>query len=186
MLEKFLEAEQVYLRPLKKSDLEGNYIAWLNDPETNKYNSHGVIPYTEEQALRYIEESRTFSKTLILAIIFKENNEHIGNISLQKIDFINQNAELAILMGEKQYRGKGLAKEAASLLIEHGFMKLNLHRIYCGTAADNIPMQKLAAHLGMKKEGLRRETIIRNGKYIDGVEYGFLKKEFFQSREEQL
>jgi hypothetical protein len=33
-----------------------------------------------------------------------------------------------------------------------GFKKLNLHRIYCGTAATNAGMKKIALNLGMKEE----------------------------------
>ena len=46
--------------------------------------------------------------------------------------------------------------EAGSLLIDHGFNKLNLHRIHCGTSSENYAMQKLALKLGMSKEGEKR------------------------------
>lgn len=41
-------------------------------------------------------------------------------------------------------------------------------------------MQKLANYLGMEKEGLRRRHIFKNDKYLDIVEYGVLKHEFFK------
>jgi RimJ/RimL family protein N-acetyltransferase len=65
--------------------------------------------------------------------------------------------------------------EAGTLLINHAFKSLNLHRIYCGTSSDNIAMQKLAIKLGMAQEGLRKEAIYKNGNYSDILEYGLLK-----------
>lgn len=174
----FLEGDQVVLRPLFVEDVEGNYINWLNDPVINEHNSHHVFPYTRAQALNYIESVSGDKQNLVLAIVAKDSGKHIGNISLQKIDQISKNAEYAILIGEKDYWGKGIAQEASRLLLRHGFEALNLHRVYCGTSNTNIAMQKLAHTLGMKQEGVRREAHYKNGSYADIIEYGLLKNEF--------
>ena len=65
-------------------------------------------------------------------------------------------------------------KEAGDLLINHAFQNLNLHRIYCGTSSNNIGMQKLATKLGMKKEGVRKDSIFNDGRYYDIIEYGII------------
>lgn len=174
----FLVGEKIYLRMLYQDDAYGNYINWLNDPEVCVYNSHHYFPYVYSSAQEYIQASWKNVNAIILAIILKENDEHIGNIALQKIDFISRNAEFAVLIGEKKYCGIGLAKEASVLIIRHGFFELNLHRIHCGTSVNNIAMQKLAAFLGMNKEGLRRDALFKHGKYCDIIEYGLLKKDF--------
>ena len=175
----FLIGERVYLRPLSLGDLNGNYVSWLNDSEVCMNNSHHIFPYTEEMARDYIQNVYISKDKLVLAAVLKENERHIGNISLLGIDFMSQHAEFAILFGEKQYWGKGYSKEAAHLIISHGFASLNLWRIYCGTFSDNIPMQKLAASLGFKQEGMRREAFFKDGKFIDVIEYGVLKSEFY-------
>lgn len=140
----FLIGDKIYLRGLEIKDLESNYIQWLNDEEVCKYNSHHVFPYYRENAEQYIKDTFNSRKALVLGIILIDNDLHIGNIALQDINYINRSAEFAILMGDKDYWGKGYSKEAAFLIIQHGFMALNLHRIYCGTSSDNLPMQKLA------------------------------------------
>jgi RimJ/RimL family protein N-acetyltransferase len=85
---------------------------------------------------------------------------------------------VSIVLGDKDYWGKGYAKEAMQLLLEHGFFQMNLHRICCGTAADNVTMQNLAISVGMKKEGRRREAAFKTGSYVDIIEYGLLKREY--------
>jgi ribosomal-protein-alanine N-acetyltransferase len=179
MQKPFLVGDNIYLRGLDEKDLEGRYIEWLNDPEVCENNSHHVFPYYYDNAKKYIEKTYNSRTELVLALVLKENDLHIGNISLQSINFINQSAEFAILLGEKQFWGKGYSKEAAKLIIKHGFMELNLNRIYCGTTAENIGMQKLALFLGMTQEGCRREAQYKGGRFIDMLEYGVLKKEFF-------
>lgn len=168
----FLDAERIYLRGLEAQDLEGDYVAWLNSQEVNAFNSHGRFAYSKEQAKAYIEGTYADSTKLVLAIVDKKSDKHIGNIALQSIDTINRSAELAIMIGEK--RAHGIGYEASKLLIAHGFNELNLHRIYCGTSSENIGMQKLALKLGMQLEGRRKEALFKHGKYVDIVEYGII------------
>ena len=174
----FLESEALILRPLSPGDLEGPYISWLNDPEVCEHNSHHVFPYTPAQGKAYIESSIKDEHNLVLAIIAKDSDTHIGNISLQHIDFISRSAEYAVLLGDREYWGKGVASGASHLLLAHGFGTLNLHRIYCGTSESNIAMQKLAARLGFTEEGRRREAHFKNRVFNDIIEYGLLASEY--------
>ncbi len=173
-----LESERVLLRPLCVEDAEGNYPNWLNDPEVCRHNSHGERRYTKEMAREYIEFANNSETHQVFAIIDRHNNRHIGNISLQQIDKRNKKAEFAILLGEKEYWGKGYAFEAAKVLLHHGFNTLNLHRIYCGTSAQNIAMQKLALKLGFTQEGRNREAFYKSGRFYDTIHYGLLDREY--------
>ena len=170
----FLDGTQVHLRVLTEQDVQGNYSSWLNDPEITLYNSHGRFPMTADKLLGYVTAAKLSDHDLVLAVVDKVTSAHIGNISLQNINWIDRNAELAFLLGDKSYWGKGVMFEAGALLINHGFKLLNLHRIYCGTSAENLGMQKLAIKLGMEKEGIRKQAIFKNGKYVDIIEYGIL------------
>tara|TARA_B100000315_G_scaffold184167_1_gene173158 strand:+ start:8906 stop:9511 length:606 start_codon:yes stop_codon:yes gene_type:complete len=181
----FLVGDKIYLRGLTLHDLDGNYINWLNDAIICKYNSHHVFPYNRENAENYIKDAYHSKNKLALAIVLKKNDLHIGNISLQNINYINQSAEFAIIAGEKKYWGKGYSKEAASLIIKHGFMELNLHRIYCGTSDDNIPMQKLALSIGMTDEGRSNDALFKHGRYVDIINYGILRDVFIKHNRSQ-
>lgn len=176
----FLLGDRVYLRGLNENDLKGNYVEWFNDAEVCQHNSHHIFPYTRANAEEYFNNIQNSKDTLVLAVILKENDLHIGNVSLQRIDYLSNSAEFAILIGEKDQWGKGYSKEAAMILLLHGFNSLNLNRIYCATTKDNVAMQKLAEYLGMKMEGLRRQAVWKNGKYRDVLEYGVLKNEFLE------
>jgi [ribosomal protein S5]-alanine N-acetyltransferase len=176
----FLKGERIHLRALMEKDLTSSYLQWLNDEEVCRNNSHAVFPNTEQRMKTYYNSIQN-QLNVVLAIIHSDTDRHIGNVSLLNINWISRNAEFAILMGEKDFWGKGYGKEAARLIVQYGFERLNLHRIYCGTLNGNSGMIKLAASMGMKEEGRRREAIFKNGKYVDILEYGILYHEFFSS-----
>ena len=173
----FLEGEKIFLRALHQDDINGGYSVWLNDPEITAFNSHGRFPMTMDKLLSYVNYTSSSKSDLILAVVDKESDKHIGNISLQNINWVDRNAEIAFLLGDKDFWSKGIMQDAGNLLINHGFKILNLHRIYCGTSSENLGMQKLAEKLKMKKEGLRKEAIFKQGQYFDIVEYGILSTE---------
>lgn len=174
----FLEGKSLYLRILEETDIYGNYKYWLNNEEVCIGNSHHRFPTTVENLKKYINESNDSLNKIVLAIVDKQTDRHIGNISLQNINYINRSAEFAILIGEKDYWGQGIAREAGSLLIEHGFNCLNLNRIYCGTYSNNLGMQRVAKSLGFIEEGILREADYKEGSYIDVINYGLLRSEF--------
>lgn len=175
-----LQGSQIYLRPLELSDSNGSYPNWLNTPEVCRYNSHGESLYTSEIAHAYITSTIDNPTIKVFAICLKENNQHVGNISLQQISAKNKSAEFAILIGEPSVYGRGIGYESGLLLFDYAFTTLKLHRIHCGTHAENFGMQHLALKLGMSEEGTRREAIFKNGQYANIVEYGILDYEFLK------
>ena len=173
----FLEGESIYLRPLSIEDVEGNYAYWLNDQEIVQFNSHGKFPMTVPMLKAFIESTSRATHAVVLAIIDKATDAHIGNISLQAINWQDRNAEIAFLLGERSFWGKGVMKQAGKLMIDHAFNALNLHRVHCGTSSANMGMQKLAIKLGMNEEGVRKEAIYNHGKYHDIIEFGIIREE---------
>ena len=166
------------MRALVESDVDGGYSAWLNDPEVNRFNSHGRFPKSQEELLNYVKSVRKNNTIVVLAVIDKTNNEHIGNISLQSISWIDRSADLAFLLGNTSYAGKGYMYDAGTLIIQHAFKILNFRRITCGTSSENIGMLKLAEKLGFKKEGIRREALYKHGTFYDIIEFGLMANEW--------
>lgn len=180
----FLQNELVVLRPLKEEDVSGGYRNWLNDPEACAFNNWHRFPQSEESLIDFIRSSRAGSnRALVLAIETRESPRHVGNISLQSIDWISRQAEFAILIGDVEAHGKGIGHAAASLIIHHGFSSLNLHRIHCGTSSANTGMQRLALKLGFAQEGCRREALFKDGQFMDVIEYGLLANEWLDASE---
>jgi RimJ/RimL family protein N-acetyltransferase len=174
----FLQDSVVGLRHLEENDISGPYANWLNNQQVNLNNSHGRFPVSSRKLLDYIYSTSDMSNTLVLAVIDLEKSLHIGNISLQSISWIDRSAEIAFILGDSSYSGKGFMFRAGTLLISHAFNTLNLNRIACGTLATNIAMIRLASKLGMTQEGRRRQALFKNNQYIDILEYGLVRSEW--------
>ena len=104
----FLEDEVINLRPLDVADVEGDYPTWLNDKATSMGNRHHRLPYSRANAIDFINGISDASDSIILAIINKQNEKHVGNISLQDICWISRSAELAIIIGDSAGRNHGI------------------------------------------------------------------------------
>jgi len=174
----FLEGNQIFLRPLTESDVDGEYGNWLNDPEVCAQNSHAVFPLCRDNLIEYVRRVRNSQSEVVLAIIAKIDNRHIGNVALQNIHWINRSAEFAMLLGAKDCWGQGYGTQAAAIMVQHGFNALGLRRITFGTFEANLAVRNIAAKLGFVEEGLRRKAVFKNGIYVDVVEFGLLKDEF--------
>lgn len=164
--------DRIELRPLTREHLQTEaYHFWMNSPEVTRYNNHGLFPKTKKDMEAFIDSFES-GRDLVWAIqkligkgMYKKPPLYIGNISLQRISWVHRSAELAILIGDTNYWNKGIATEACRLVLAHGFNRLNMHRIWTGTSATNIGMQKVAIKIGMIYEGSFRDGMFLNGTY---------------------
>jgi RimJ/RimL family protein N-acetyltransferase len=159
-----------------------NYFDWWNDQEVTAHNSHGLFPMNKEEYY-HIKKDSEEGKILCFAIVVPSNDGvhdklHIGNLSLQRIDWVNRSAEFAAVIGERDYWGKGYCTSAARLLFHHGFNVMNLHRIWSGTSETNKGMLKVFENLNMTQEGVFRDATYLQGKYHNVVECGVLVNEW--------
>lgn len=168
--------KEYFVRALRESDLNGPYPSWFEDQEVCAFSSHGKYFRTLEFFRKYIDS--TNSDDRIVWAICHDNDGHIGNVTLQGISIIHRSAEFAIILGDRRHWGRGVGAMAGRQLLEHGFDKLNLERVYCGTAESNRAMIKLAKTLGMRLEGTRRQHFFLNGAREDMLEFGVLRSEF--------
>jgi len=178
MQDYFLSDDVIGLRGLLQADLLGGYKNWLNDEVTCAGNSHFRYYNSVEDLECYIKSVANSKSNLVMAVCLLESNLHIGNIALQNISYIDRSCDISFLLGESKCRGQGIMFRAANLLIGHAFRNLNMRRVSCGTLHNNVAMVSLAEKLGMVQEGVRRQSIFKDGKYLDVYEYGILKSEW--------
>ena len=118
----FIIGKLVYLRGVEEDDLEGDYFQWFNDQENDVYTNHAVWPNTPEKMREfYNKEIQLNNDNIILAIIVQDGDKHIGNISLNHINWIDRHARLNIIIGDKEAHSKGYGTEAIRLLVDYGF-----------------------------------------------------------------
>lgn len=185
------ETKRLLLCPFSRDlirETNSEYQKWFYDSEVTKYNSHGLFPYGKEKFESYLDMCESGKEDIVWGIVIEQrwtpdginfyDYAHIGNISLQRINWVNRSAEFAIVIGEKEFWGQGIGYEALQKLLYHGFERLNLHRIWTGTAESNEGMRKLAHKLGMKQEGMFYDAVFLNGKYTHIFPFSILEDEW--------
>lgn len=178
----FLEGRNLGLRGVTKKDLNGPYFEWLNNPRVTRYLQSGLFPNTKEKMKSFFKSCATGTDHLFLAIIHKRSGRHVGNIKLGPIWWAHHFAEIGILIGDERFWGKGYAREATELLLEHAFNRMNLHHITLGVVEANKPALKCYRKMGFRVEGRYREHFRLNGRYGDVILMGMLEKEFRSKR----
>jgi RimJ/RimL family protein N-acetyltransferase len=179
MINPFLIGEQLYLRPLEISDLE-RCQRWFNDPDVRRFLS-SVRPLSQEAERTFLEEAARRASgpdaDLIMAIVLKKDDRHIGNAGLHHIHMVDRHAEFGIVIGEKDFWQKGYGQEATRLVVDYGFNTLNLHRVYLRVHDDNPRAMAAYEKVGFRREGVFRQALYRHGKYHDVVFMGLLRGE---------
>lgn len=165
----FLVGDTTYLRSLAEEDINGPYFGWLNDQQSDVHTSHAIWPNSRARMKKFLERVGDGSSDLVLAIMEKSSDRHVGNIGLHEINWVHRYATLAILIGETDARGKGYGKEAIKLLVRHAFDRLNLHRIQLGVRADNIAALKAYQGALFREEGRFAEAMYGAGRYHDVI-----------------
>ena len=174
----FLVGKRLYLRTVDEADLDGDYLRWLNDREVTRYLEVGKYPMTREALAAYVARFNGSSTDLLFAIVDAATGVHIGTVTLNRINWIHQLADTGILIGRKEYWGKGYGFEAWSLLIEYAFHRLGLRRIVAGTLDGNAGSVALLKKLGFTHEGTLRRQALVEGEFRDGLLFGLLREEF--------
>jgi len=173
--------KRVRLRAIEKNDLP-HFVAWLNDPQVRR----NLLIY---QPLSIPQEEKWFEDILTrpvdeqpLCIEIKSGNswQLVGNTGLFNIDLHDRSAEIGIFIGDKEAWDKGFGGEAMRLMVGHGFMDINLNRIYLRVFETNPRGTHCYEKAGFKHEGRLRQARFHEGHYIDMLMMSILKSEWVE------
>jgi len=168
----FIEGEGIHLRGLRQEDLAGNWYRWFNDPEVTYLQDKGYRPNTLELQTQYYERIQASETDVVLAIVEAAGGRHIGNVGLHDIRWIHRTANLGIVIGEKEFWGKGYGREAWRLITAHGFETLHLNKINAVVLAGNDRSLACARAAGFVHEGTQAQQYWKHGEYRDAVLLG--------------
>lgn len=175
---KYLSGKHVYLRPIEAEDMPTCQV-WINDPEVRRFLSHvRPVDGVSEAGWHASHDRGLLPREVQFGIALHEGDRYIGNTSFMKIDWVSRAATSGTVIGEKDCWGKGYGTEAKALLIQYGFLTLNLNRLHSEVIAFN---ERSARHLlanGYTLEGRRRQACFRDGVYHDMLDFSLLREEW--------
>jgi ribosomal-protein-serine acetyltransferase len=81
------------------------------------------------------------------------------------------------------YTGQGLATIASCAVIDYLLLERGLNRVEIQCGIDNQPSRAVAERLHFTQEGVKRQSEIINGEYVDHVVYSMLAEEWPAKRD---
>lgn len=171
---RLFEYMEIKIRKFQETDIPYK-VRWINDDENNRF-LHYDLPLEENKTLLWFNSIKDREDRADFTITYKD--APVGLIGLINIDNKNRKGEYYIAIGEKNYKGKGIATVASELLIMESLNTYNLNKIYLYTEVENIAAQKLFEKVGFKKEGLLKEDLIYKGRKIDRFVYALIIEEY--------
>jgi [ribosomal protein S5]-alanine N-acetyltransferase len=177
-----LRSERLALRPLRESDAEA-LLAIFGNPDVMRHWSSP--PWTSaDQALALVQGLREdFAERTLFqwGIAPVDTDTVIGTTTLLHLDAANRRAEIGYALDQAHW-GRGDAREALQLLIDHAFGELRLHRLEADTDPRNTRSCVLLERLGFAREGLLRERWHVAGEVSDSALYGLLADDWRRAR----
>ncbi len=155
--------------------------AWASRPEVCRFQDWG--PNTQE-------ETRTFLETVLaaasarprtdftLAATLPGRDTPVGSGSLYIRNRRFRTGEIGYAVHPDHW-GQGLGTEIARLLLDLGFGRFGLHRVFATCDPRNVGSGRVLQKVGMTREGrLRHTALIRDG-WRDSDVYSILEHEWF-------
>lgn len=158
-----LLGSKCYLRPLTYDDVE-SLNKWNSNETLNMYLGNGFSPISIDLQKEWIKNMIDTSKLSNSKryMICDLESKRIGLIGLYNINYINQNCEIGLYIGEERYKSKGIGTEAYFILENYILDYLNFNKIKLFVVKDNENAVNFWSKMGYSHVGtLFRERFIK-------------------------
>ena len=155
-----------------------DYYAWLREYNNIRYIGRYEYllntPFSEVE--NYILDLINSNNNCFFAVYF--NGTFIGTLKIGHINWINSVADIGFLIGNENYRGRGIGTETLHMGCRYAFECLGLRKLEGGCFASNIPAVKMFQKAGFILEGVLRKKLKLGDRFDDHNLYGLFAEEF--------
>lgn len=165
----------VEIREWKRSDA-GALAKLLNNKKILDNLRDGLpYPYTESDALDYINSCLSSDKNAVFCFAIVFNDNLVGSMGVFRQQNIHRRtAEIGYYVGEK-FWGNGIATNAVKLVTDYVFENTDIVRIFAEPFADNTASCRVLEKSGFVFEGVLRNNAFKNGKIRDMIMYSLVR-----------
>ena len=156
--------------------------AWGGDDDWFRYSPHGPVATVEEEvvflAAREAEAHARPRVQYHLGIVWQPTGDLVGTARLGISSPSHRGGDIGYGV-RRDLWGRGIATEAATLLVDFGFRTLGLHRISAVHHPDNVASGRVLQKIGMRFEGRHRDHMYdARGTWRDSMAYAILEDEW--------
>lgn len=167
-----LSSGKIFLRNLRPEDVSQAYVDWMNDPGIVQFTESRFLSHTMESIREFVQACHGDPDVILFGIFDKPTELHIGNIKLGPINRRHLLADIGIIVGRREFWGKGIATEAISLLCDYAFSEMGLHKLTAGCYSTNFGSAKAFEKAGFVLEGRRPNHSKAGNEWVDLLEFG--------------
>ncbi|TCO54797.1 GNAT family N-acetyltransferase [Actinocrispum wychmicini] len=175
-----LTSERLVLRPFTHDDFDDLY-AYNSLPEVARYLYWDARDRDQVRAALDKKVTQTElteeGQYLILAVHWPAAGKVVGEVNLEWLSVEHRQGETGFVF-HPDYQGKGLAREAAEVMLRLAFEDLGLHRVIGRCDPRNEPSWRLLERLGMRREAHFVQNEIFKGEFGDEYVYAMLGSEW--------
>ena len=172
-----VEGDLVALGPLRRESIP-QYVRWMNDFAITRTLAVQPRPMTLEQETAWYEQAATNEHERNFSIIERASGRVVGNCGMFDVVFPHRRAEVGIVIGEPDARGKGYGTEAMRLLVDYAFTIAGMHSVMLWVYEFNPAARRCYEKVGFREVGRRRESRWFNGRFWDEIAMDILGAEF--------
>ena len=175
-----LATENYVLRTLTPADVTDRMVEWFSDPEVMRFVDLPInMPREHVEKFVSIFDNKI---GFCFGIFDRTDRTFVGFFHVH-CDPRSRNARTAVVIGEKEYWGKGVVLETRAVLLDFLFGVLRLHKVWGAIYSRNLPSLFNYKAQGFKYEGLlREESQDREGGWHDIYRFGMLRDEWIEIR----
>ena len=143
-----LKGVRVVLRDKRVEDAESDYI-WRSDPELARLDAAYPLTMNYDRYLKMFQDQLRYPTpgSHHFGIEVAEGR-FIGNCMYYDLDSVNRQAELGIVIGDRDYWSGAYGYDAVVTLLEYMFTERDLKRVYLHTLEWNERAQKCFSRCG--------------------------------------
>lgn len=178
-----IETERLFLRDFVREDWQ-RVLEYQSDPLYLRYNewTHRSPEAVQEFVGWFLgHQKQDLRLKFQLAIVLKSNSLLIGNCGVRVDKAGAVEADIGYEL-DPQHWNHGYATEAGHAIVDFGFSRLGVHRIWADCVADNTGSAHVLEKLGMKLEGRLRENQYYKDRWWDTLLYGILAEEWMNHK----
>ncbi len=173
----------VRLDPMRRSDGEGLFDAFAQDPDGLGWTYLPIYPWADVDAARQFCTDRQASADPMFYTLRDTAGIASGFCSLLRIAPEIGSIEVGYIHFAPRAQQTAMATEAMALLMRHAFDDLGYRRYEWKCDALNAPSRAAAARLGFTYEGTFRQASITKGRNRDTAWFSILDHEWPALRE---
>jgi RimJ/RimL family protein N-acetyltransferase len=136
-----------------------------------------AVSARDPEALRAEIERSEGEPAHVGRFVIEVDGEAAGVMAFEVANRRSRIADLHSLMLAPAFRGRGIADEAARVLVRHLFFDLDYHRVQLECYGFNERAVKHAQRVGFVKEGVKRKAYWRHGEWVDGILFGLVRED---------